>query len=318
LRKIKALAAGFCFSLEKGAAMERATFRTCLAAILCSLLASAAQARPMPVSLPPGESGRPAPQLQNGIAAPDDFALLDCLGGLVVGDTSRAVKSCSDALAHNPREHDAYKLRGYAYLTEHRFERAGADFQAALRLRPRDDQDRAGLAQSFSGQGLFDRAVAEYRVAVTLAPNKSPYWSALCWARAGTGRQLNTALAECNRALSLQPGAAAALNSRGLVNLRLKKLDAAISDYNAALAAGPLQASARFGRGLARLSAHMTALGARDIVEARRRDPDMDRLFVVLGVLSAKCGYEHTACPSGFPLPLVKPGPPSHLVAKAD
>src|SRR6185369_103665 len=99
-----------------------------------------------------------------------------------------------------------------------------------------------------------------------LAPNKAPYWSALCWARAGTGRQLNLALAECDRSLALQPGTAAALNSRGLVNLRLKKFDASIKDYNAALAAGPLQASARFGRGLARLSVHMIALGAQDIL----------------------------------------------------
>ena len=298
--------------------MRSIKIRCCLGFAFSLLAACAAQARPTSVSLRPGEHWLPAPQLKRDATVPDEFALLDCLGGLVGGDTARAVKSCSDALAHNPGEHDAYKLRGYAYLTQHRFERANADFQAALRLRPRDDQDHAGLAQSFSGQGLFEKAVAEYRVAITLAPKKAPYWSALCWARAGTGRQLNVALAECNRALTLQPGAAAALNSRGLVNLRLKKFDAAIEDYNAALTAGPLQASARFGRGLARLRANMVALGSADIVEARRRDQDVDRLFVVLGVLSAKCAYEHTACPPGFPLPPVKPVPQGHLVAKAD
>lgn len=300
--------------------MEHVTSRSCLGFVLCLLAASMAQAQPTAVALHPGEARLPTPQLKDGPAraVPDEFALLDCLGSLVRGDTGGAVRSCSKALARNPMEHDAYKLRGYAYLTDHRFERAEADFQAALRLRPRDDQDRAGLAQSFSGQGLFTQAVAEYRVAVDLAPQKAPYWSALCWARAGTGRQLNVAMAECNRALTLQPGAPAALNSRGLVNLRLKKFDAAIRDYNAALSVGPLQASARFGRGLARLNSRQVAEGSADIQEARRRDPDIDHLFVILGVLPAKCGTGHTACPPGFPLPAAKPVSAGHLVAKAD
>lgn len=299
--------------------MERVIFRSCLGFVFCLLAVNAVQAQPTAVSLHPGENKLPTPQLKDGPAGalPDEFALLDCLASLVRGDTSGAVKSCSKALARNPAEHDAYKLRGYAYLMDHRFERAGADFEAALRLRPRDDQDHAGLAQSFSGQGLFAQAVAEYRVAVGLAPQKAPYWSALCWARAGTGRQLNVALGECNRALALQPGAAAALNSRGLVNLRLKRFGAAIRDYDASLATGPLQASARFGRGLARLNLHQVAEGNADILEARRRDSDIDHLFVILGVLSAQCGSAHTACPPGFPLPAAKPVSAGHLVAKA-
>ena len=300
--------------------MERQKFRSCLTFVCCMLAAGTAQARPTSVLLHPREDKLPAQQLEDRSpkAARDGLALLDCLSSLVRGDTARAEKSCSEALARDPSEHDAYKLRGYAYLTDHRFERAGEDFRAAVRLRPRDDQDHAGLAQSFSGQGLFDQAVAEYRVAVTLAPAKAPYWSALCWARAGTGRQLSLALGECNRALALQPGTAAALNSRGLVNLRLKRFDRAISDYNASLAAGPLQASARFGRGLARLNVGIVAKGAADISEARRRDPDIDRLFVTLGMLPAACGSKHVTCPSGFPALPVKVVPSVHLVAKAD
>jgi tetratricopeptide (TPR) repeat protein len=239
------------------------------------------------------------------------------MNSLVRGDTIRAEKSCSAALLQNPEEHDAYKLRGYAYLIDQRFEHAGADFQAALRLKPRDHEDRAGYARSLSGQGKFQEAVVQYRRALDLAPDKAPYWSGLCWARAGSGQHLNRALQECNKALMLQPGMPGALNSRGLVYLRLKNFNRAVSDYTASLAAGPLQASARFGRGLAWLYSGERGKGQADIVEARRRDAGIDTLFGLLGLLRVSCIQQHENCPPGFPAKLDKPTP-THLVARSE
>ena len=293
--------------------MIHSRFRYGSALSLALLAAHAATAQPVTVSNPPRVRSAPAPQLAG--PAPKGstlkLPLLACLNSLLSGETSQGIKFCSMALDLNPKEHDAYKLRGYAYLTEHRFELAGADFRAALKLKPRDHENLAGFAQSLSGQGLFDQAVSQYRLAVGLAPHKAPYWSGLCWARAGSGRQLKQALTECNRALALQPGTAAALNSRGLVQLRMRQFSRAISDYDASLVAGPRQASARFGRGLAYLQAGRERQGAADIVEARRYDPNIDALFRLMGVLSRDCaaGAGQTACPSGFPLP--RPGPKS-------
>lgn len=281
--------------------------------------ANVAAAQTLAVSVPPRVRNLPAPQLADSVppASSTKLPLLACLGHMLKGDTLQAIKFCSAALDINPKEHDAYKLRGYAYLTDHHFERAHADFRAALELKPNDHEDRAGLAQSLSGQGLFGQAVTHYRRAVVFAPYKAPYWSALCWARAGTGRQLKQALWECNRALALQPDAAAAWNSRGLVFLRMKRFSRAISDYDAALAAGPRQASARFGRGLARLYSGQEQEGAADIVEARRNDPDIDGLFRKLGMLTPACanGTSGTTCPAGFPLPKLRPLSPNARVA---
>ena len=273
-----------------------------------------ATAQPMSASLRPREDMLPAPQLEDRAAkaAPVAFPLLDCLNSLVRGNADRAESSCSAALMQNPREHDAYKLRGYAYLIQHRFERAAADFEAALRLKPRDDEDRAGYAQSLSGQGRFKDAVVQYRKAVDLAPAKAPYWNGLCWARAGTGSQLDQALRECNQALLLQPDAPGSLNSRGLVYLRMKRFDRSVVDYTASLSAGPLQASAWFGRGLALLYRGQTEKGRTDIVEARRLDPEIDSLFILSGVLPANCARSQPDCPPGF---LMKRAGSSYLVA---
>jgi tetratricopeptide (TPR) repeat protein len=285
------------------------------AVVLLLLTTCLATAQPLTASLRPGENRLPAPQLETR-KAPRAFPLLECMNSLVRGDTAKAEDACSVALLQNPREHDAYKLRGYAYLIDQRFEHASADFQAALHLKPMDHEDRAGYARSLTGQGRFQDAVVQYRKALDLAPTQAPYWSGLCWARVGTGQHLNQALRECNRALTLQPGAPGALNSRGLVYLRLKQFDRAIADYTASLAAGPLQASAHFGRGLAWLYARQLKKGQAGIAEARRRAPEIDTLFTQLGILSVSCAQKHQDCPPGFP---VKPGKPApaYLVARS-
>src|ERR1044071_3709555 len=99
--------------------------------VLIALLitTSLATGQPLATSLHPREDKLPAPQLENRGAktAPGAFPLLECLNGLVRGETEKAEKSCSAALLLNAREHDAYKLRGYAYLIDHRFELAAAD-----------------------------------------------------------------------------------------------------------------------------------------------------------------------------------------------
>src|SRR6266702_2336800 len=232
-----------------------------------------------------------------------DVFLAACLSALANGNPTNAEQMCSRAIAFDPLSETGYKLRGYAYLIEHRFERAAADFQVALKMRPDDAENRAGYGQSLNGLGQFGQAVSEFARAVSLSPAIAAYHNGLCWARAGTGRNLRTALGDCNRALVLAPGTPGPFNSRGLVKLRMGKLKEAVADYDASLAVKPVQPSARFGRGLARLLLHQTLDGISDISEARRVDPDIDELFIGLGVLSRQCrhGAGKCGCPAGFP-----------------
>jgi len=275
-----------------------------------------AAARPTAVSLPPKQDKMPAPLLGNrsGGEKSGNLFLAFCLYQLTRGNLTRAEEACGHALEVNPRDSDAYKLRGYAYLLEHRFERAATDFRAALRLKPSDDNDLAGYGQSLSGLGQYPAAAAQFRKALAVSPQKAAYWNGLCWAQAGSGRQLNQALTACNRALSIEPDAPGALNSRGLVYLRMKRFSASIADYSISLRARPQQASAWFGRGLARLSAGEIA-GAADIKDARRRDNAIDGMFIMMGILPARCGRPGSPkCPLGFP-PTVQNAPGAFMMA---
>ena len=91
-------------------------YKFALVALL--ITTSLATAQPLVTSMQPGKDKMSAPQLEDrgAKAKPSAFPLLECLHSLVRGDTDKAEKSCSAALVLNAREHDAYKLRGYAFL----------------------------------------------------------------------------------------------------------------------------------------------------------------------------------------------------------
>ena len=63
-------------------------------------------------------------------------------------------------------------------------------------------------------------------------------WNERCWTRAIVG-QLQSALANCNEALRLQPNVAAIFDSRAFAYLKMGQWNAAIADYNSALRLEP-------------------------------------------------------------------------------
>jgi tetratricopeptide (TPR) repeat protein len=294
LRPIKALHEGMEQSARvMGTPMARIRLMPLIAFWLC--MAGAVGAQPLNVSIHPGK-----PSGSDSEKAGSLFMAM-CLDHFMHGKLDWAEQACSQAVEADPHLADAYKLRAYVRLIGHRFERASDDFRAALQLKPKDDQNIAGYGQSLSGLGHFSDAVAQFRKALSLAPQRAAYWNGLCWALAGEGRQLPAALDACNRALSLAPGAAGILNSRAMVYLRQRRFPLAIADYAVSLEVQSDQASAWFGRGLARLFLGEKQ-GLLDIAEARRRDPGVDALFVQMGVLPSRClKAEGPACPPGFP-----------------
>lgn len=236
----------------------------------------------------PAQNKAPALDARGGQAA-SAGALLSCLFALSNGQFAQGEKACSKAIALDPKNSEAWRLRGYGYLLDQRFERANADLRKALDLGLKDGATWAGYGRSFSGEGRFSEALGPLRKAVALEPRNVAYWNALCWAEGGNGKALTTALSHCNRAIALDAAMAGPWNSRGLVQLRLGRYKAAVSDYTEALKRNANQPSAAFGRGVAwlRLGQKVSALA--DLSNARNLDGDIDKLFVTLGVVPAAC-----------------------------
>jgi tetratricopeptide (TPR) repeat protein len=236
-------------------------------------------------------------------------------------DYDLAIADFTEAARRAPRESRPIYNRGAAHFAKGEDAQALADFNAALRLNPGDFMALLGRAdldlvrgdqpaaerdfqaafdlspgnlvalfrrvRDYERFDLFEPAVRALTTLIKASPNGArvaPLLNDRCWERAAWGRELEAALADCSRALELDPGAPATLDSRGFVRLRLGQFKAAIDDYSEALLAKPKAAPSLFGRGLARLKIGDTARAAADLQAARAADPGIDAEFARYGL----------------------------------
>lgn len=110
---------------------------------------------------------------------PDNARFLDLRANIYKRMKRRdlALADWNRAIALDP--YDTYYLRNRAalYRQEKRFEKAAADLDDALMFGAYDDDVRARRGSLFLyDMKRADKAVTEYRLATTLAPDKAPHW----------------------------------------------------------------------------------------------------------------------------------------------
>ena len=157
------------------------------------------------------------------------------------------IDEMSRRIAADRNDQNAFYRRGQLYAVKRAYALAAKDFDAAIRLNPKD-------AESYNNR---------------------------CWIRAAVG-DLKQALADCNEALRLRPDLFDALDSRGLVNLKLGNNADAIRDYSASLQINPRSVSSLFGRGIATKRSGRD--GSFDLAQAKSMDQGIVREFAGYGV----------------------------------
>jgi tetratricopeptide (TPR) repeat protein len=178
---------------------------------------------------------------------------------------------------------EAYTWRGNRYGQLKRYDRAMADFDAALRLKPDAVDAHSGRGWTYSALGRHQRALQDFDKVVSERPNAYTY-NMRCWERAIWGEQLDAALADCDASLKLKPDYAAALDSRALVDLRMGKCSKAVGDASGALSIDLNLAPSRYVRGLARLCEGNVKDGNVDIAAAKKLDPKIEETYAGYGV----------------------------------
>ena len=181
-----------------------------------------------------------------------------------------AMNDLDQTLRLNPNNVEALVQRAGLRAAAGDEKGAHADLDTASGLAPREADVRSTLAGLYSTIFDYAAAVGQYDLWIAAHADENAMATALngrCWARAQLGQDLDKALGDCNRALRMvkTPGF---LDSRGLVYLRLGRLDEAIADFDAALAQNPKLAWSLYGRGLARLRKGLKAEGDADIKAA--------------------------------------------------
>jgi tetratricopeptide (TPR) repeat protein len=187
------------------------------------------------------------------------------------------------------KEAAAYANSGIAKLKKNDFDGAIADFDRALQFDPKLAQAYDNRGNAKTEKGDFDGAIADFNRALQLNPKLVPAYEA----RGNAKREkydlsvsgavdefvspdydldphkvdkgaLDGAIADCNRAIELNPKLAGAYLNRGSAKAYKGDTDNAIADFNRALQLNPKLAPAYAGRGHANFLAHNWTAALRD------------------------------------------------------
>lgn len=175
------------------------------------------------------------------------------------GKYPEAIASYEDALAHEDAMY-VNKLDGY---------RTAAN---------------ARLEESLVLSGQFDAAIEHVNARLKAPPDDIQLYNQRCWLRAIAGKELDSALVDCNEALKRQPDNPDTLDSRGLVNFKLGNLAGARADYDAALHKREDMANSRYMRGIIELRSGDTGAGNDDMDSAKKHNPVIAALYAHYGV----------------------------------
>lgn len=164
------------------------------------------------------------------------------------------------------------------------YERLSAAYDDALEERPNVRSAIMRARISLDGAaGEHDRVLAAHEALIAADTGDWSLYNERCWYRAVHTIDLDSALADCDRAVALERNAAA-LDSRGLTHLRRDDYARAIADYDAALALFPDQAHSLFGRGIAKLRSGDEEGGRADIEAVRTGIPEIEEWFAEHGI----------------------------------
>ncbi len=139
--------------------------------------------------------------------------------------------------------------------------------------------------------------------AIRLAPDNALAFTNRCMTRATIG-QLESALADCNRALDLRPNDGIALVWRGLVHLKMGRHDAALADEDASLSIDPKGATALYLRGIVFRRKGDEAHARADIAAALAINPKVSAEITSAGSSRVEVwlreAWEHRRAPSYY------------------
>ena len=191
----------------------------------------------------------------------------------------KAARDRGDKLA------EAFNNRGVAYDRKGDYDRAIADYDQAIKLKPSAEL-YFNRGNAHLGKSQYDHAIDDYNQAIKLKAGFAAAFDNRCWARAVVGI-LKQALADCNEALRLMPNNTATFGTRGFIFLKMTNFDAAVSDYDAALRANPKFAFALYGRGLARVR-NDDPSGEGDMAAAKALQADVAEEYARYGMPEAR------------------------------
>ena len=144
----------------------------------------------------------------------------------------------------------AYNNRGLVYYKTGQFDKAAADFQEAVTLRPSYLDAYSNLGMAYYQIGRMDRAIENFDKAISLEPAYYKAYNNRAMTLGKMGR-LDDAIADYRRAIALNPSSPQTYFNLGILHAQAGLFDQAIESFSRSLAADPAYADAYSSRALA-------------------------------------------------------------------
>ena len=165
--------------------------------------------------------------------------------GLILGVL---IGACFASMEQTQAQNSAvdYYNRGYAWNTKKDYDRAIADFTEAITLAPNYAAAYNNRGYAWSQKKEYDRAIADFDQAIRLDPGNAYAYNNRGYSWNGK-KEYDRAIADFNQAIRLDLNYAHAYNNRGDAWNGKQQYDRAITDYNEAIRLDPKYVSPYHG-----------------------------------------------------------------------
>jgi tetratricopeptide (TPR) repeat protein len=137
-------------------------------------------------------------------------------------------------------------FRGKAYRSSRQYDKAIADYEAAVRADPKMDVAYFEMGMAFQSKDQHAKAASAFGQAIAIKGNNADYYYGRCVSYSWTGN-FAAAISDCETASRLRPGNADWLGTLGRLYEDGGQKQRAIETYRRAIAINPNQAEARDG-----------------------------------------------------------------------
>ena len=200
------------------------------------------------------------------------------------GEFERSIQDYDAAIRLRPKFFIAFINRGTRWAEHGDIDKAMADFDTAIKIDPYIAVTLVKRGDLWEVKGDHVRALADYDAAIHWETHYSSGSNGACFERAVLNKELDRALADCNRAIGLAKAEPEFYDSRAFLHFRRGEFVEAVNDADKALAVEPKWASSLAVRGVSKLRLGKVAEGQADLEQAKVLDPDAVEKYAAWGV----------------------------------
>ena len=210
------------------------------------------------------------------------------------GDYERAIADFDQAIELKPDDADAYFNRGVVYYYKGDYDHAIAEYDQAIKLKPDYPAAYNNRGLAYADKGDYERAIADFDRAIELKPDYPVAYTNRGIAYADKG-DYERAIADFDRAIEFRPDDAMAHYNRGLAYYYKGDYEQAIADFDQAIKLNPNYAAACCSRGLAYYYKGDYDRAIADYDRAIQLQPDLAEAYYNRGLAYADKGKHDRA-----------------------